>query len=95
MTRPPFLSMSVPLGAVEEKAVLQRKCSAAEARMRSARKTFDRTRKPLEEVVRAQREELARRKVPHQFGIVRPFYVSPLRNGGLGSEQSLLLVLSE
>ena len=31
--------------------------------MQAARKAFDKTRKPLEEVVRLQREELARRKV--------------------------------
>lgn len=50
-------------GAAEARAELQGQCSATEARMQAARKVFDRTRKPLEDTVRVQREELARRKV--------------------------------
>lgn len=42
---------------------MQLQCDAAESRMQAARKAFDKTRKPLEAVVRLQREELARRKV--------------------------------
>lgn len=42
---------------------MQQQCDDAEARMQAARKAFEKTRKPLEAVVRLQREELARRKV--------------------------------
>eukprot|EP00903_Cladosiphon_okamuranus_P020118 g18474.t1 len=41
---------------------VQLQCDAAEARIQAARKAFDKTRKPLEAVVRVQREELTRRK---------------------------------
>lgn len=42
---------------------MQKECDAAEARMHAAAKAFEKGRKPLEAVVRVQREELARRKV--------------------------------
>lgn len=42
---------------------MQKECVAAEARMHAAAKAFEKGRKPLEAVVRVQREKLARRKV--------------------------------
>lgn len=48
---------------VTETRKMQQQCDAAEARVQAARTAFDKARKPLEAVVRLQREELARRKV--------------------------------
>ena len=47
----------------DETAKLQKKIAAAETRVQVAIKVFDKTRRPLEDIVRVQREELARRKV--------------------------------
>lgn len=50
-------------GVALETSELQKQCAAAEARILAARREFDRRRKPLEEVARAKREALERRKV--------------------------------
>ncbi|CAB1114268.1 unnamed protein product [Ectocarpus sp. CCAP 1310/34] len=48
--------------AAAETSRMQNECVAAEARMHAAAKAFEKGRKPLEAVVRVQREKLARRK---------------------------------
>ncbi|CAM9537152.1 unnamed protein product [Ectocarpus sp. 6 AP-2014] len=48
--------------AAAETSRRQKECVAAEARMHAAAKAFEKGRKPLEAVVRVQREKLARRK---------------------------------
>lgn len=50
-------------GAAVEKSELQKQCMIVEGRIESAMKEYVRRRKPLEEIVRVQREELERRKV--------------------------------
>ncbi|CAM9785312.1 unnamed protein product [Ectocarpus sp. 4 AP-2014] len=48
--------------AAAETSRMQKECVAAEARMHAAAESFEKGRKPLEAVVRVQREKLARRK---------------------------------
>lgn len=66
-----FITVCVVVGGVvviavdaqEETANLQKRCADAETRTQAAQQGFEKSRKPLEEIVRGQREELARRKV--------------------------------
>lgn len=50
-------------GASIEKSELQNQCTVVEGHIEAGMKEYTRRRKPLEETVRAQREELERRKV--------------------------------